>query len=247
MPRSLTGRERYRPNKQDMGWSEERADQNVGQHEAFLSGVAGAILFGIGVTRRSIGGTALALAGATLLHRGITRHCMVYEVLGSSTSTLGRRKVATGRAFKTEKRIRIDREPAELYQYWRKLSNLPRIMPHLESVDEINDRLSHWVVKTIPGAPSVEWDAEIVNEVENTLIGWRSLADSDVDTAGSVRFRPTRDGRGTELSVTLQYDLPGGHIGEAIAKLIGKDPERLIEEDLERFKEAMESRERIRR
>jgi uncharacterized membrane protein len=120
-------------------------------------------------------------------------------------------------------------------------------MRHLESVEVINDRLSHWVVRTLPAAPTVEWDAEIVNEVENMLIGWRSLAGSDVDTAGSVRFRPIRDGRATELSVALQYDLPGGQIGAAIAKLLGKDPQRMIEEDLQWFKEAMESKEKIRR
>jgi uncharacterized membrane protein len=247
MRSSLSGKERYRTNKQDLDWTEERADRNVGQEEAILSGLGGAILFGLGITRRSVVGPMLALIGAALLHRGITQHCVIYEALGASTNTLGRRKVATGRALRIETRIRIERSPEELYRYWRTLSNLPRIMRHVESVEVINDRLSHWVIRTLPGAPSVEWDAEIVNEVENMLIGWRSLAGADVDTAGSVRFRPIRGGRATELTVALQYDLPGGQIGAAIAKLLGKDPQGLIEDDLERFKEAMESREKVRR
>jgi uncharacterized membrane protein len=241
MPTSLSGKERYRTNKQDLGWAEERADRNVGHQEAILSGLGGAVLFGLGLTRRSVAGAMLALTGAALLHRGITQHCVIYEALGANTNSLGRRKVATHRAFKVETRITIERSPEELYRYWRNFANLPRIMWHLKSVEVINDRLSHWVVRTLPAAPTVEWDAEIVNEVENQLIGWRSLAGSDIDTAGSVRFRPIRDGRATELSVTLQYDLPGGQIGAAIAKLLGKDPQRLIEEDLQWFKEAMES------
>jgi uncharacterized membrane protein len=243
MAGSLSGRERYRTNKQDLDWSEERADKNVGREEAVFSGAVGAGLMLAGITRRSRAGAALAVTGAALLHRGLTQYCPLYDMLGANTNELGRRKVATRRALKTEHRITIERSPEDLFQYWRNLGNLPRVMRHLDSVEPINNRLSHWVVKPlgVPGVPAVEWDAEIVNEVENELIGWRSLNGSDVDTAGSVRFRPIRDGRATELIVTLQYDVPGGPVGTTIAKLLGQDPERLIDEDLRQFKAAMES------
>jgi uncharacterized membrane protein len=250
MASSLSGRERYRPNTQDLGWTEERADQNVSEEEAIFSGVAGSLLFVMsiapGISRRSWAGPLLAMAGATLLHRGITQHCPIYEALGANTNELGRRKLATRRSLKAERHTIIQRRPEDLYRYWRNLSNLPRIMRHLESVEVINNRLSHWVVRPVAGAPAVEWDAEIVNEVENELIGWRSLAGADVETAGSVRFRPVRNGEATELIVTLQYDVPGGPVGAALAKLFGRDPERLIEEDLQRFKEAMEVGARVR-
>jgi len=119
---------------------------------------------------------------------------------------------------------------------------LPQVMSHLESVEVINERLSHWVVKTLPiGGPKVEWDAQIINEVENELIGWRSLRGADVDNAGSVRFRRTDDDKGTELTVTLQFDPPGGRLGALVAKIFGEDPQEKIEEDLQRFKESMEA------
>ena len=114
-------------------------------------------------------------------------------------------------------------------------------MSHLESVQVINDRLSHWVVKTLPGAPSVEWDAEIINDIEHERIGWRSLTGADVDNTGSVEFEPAGDGQRTRLTVTLQYAPPAGRIGTAIAKLLGEDPEYKIARDLERFKDTMES------
>ena len=75
MASSLSGRERYRPNTQDLGWTEERADQNVSEEEAIFSGVAGSLLFVMsiapGISRRSWAGPLLAMAGATLLHRGM--------------------------------------------------------------------------------------------------------------------------------------------------------------------------------
>ena len=39
------------------------------------------------------------------------------------------------------------------------------------------DGTSHWVAAG-PAGLSVEWDAEIINEIENTLIAWRALPGS---------------------------------------------------------------------
>jgi uncharacterized membrane protein len=40
----------------------------------------------------------------------------------------------------------------------------------------------------------IEWDAEIINEVPNKVIGWRSIPGSDIATAGSVHFSTVRRG-----------------------------------------------------
>lgn len=252
MTETLTGKERYRTNTQDMEWDEERAAssgsrQNVGDMQRMLSAFLGAGLLINGIPRRSWAGAGMSLIGAALLHRGLSGYCAMLDAMGMDrqeghdTNLLGRRKVETGRASKIQQTIEINRPPADLYRFWRSLENLPRIMSHLESVQTINDRLSHWVVKTIPGGPSVEWDAEIINDIDNERIGWRSLSGADVDNAGSVEFEPVRDGLQTRMTVTLQYAPPAGRLGAAIAKLIGEDPEHKIAEDLRRFKQTMEA------
>lgn len=242
MATSMSGRERYRTNKQDLSWTEEQASQNVGDLERRLSGLLGAALLVSGLFRRSWGGAIIALMGAALLQRGVTGHCMVYQALNANTNELGRRKVRTASAVKLQKTIRIERPPAELYRFWRNFENVPQIMTQIESVEVINDRLSHWVAKSIPlGGPKMEWDAEVINEIDNELIGWRSLRGADVESAGSVRFERASDGRATDLTVTLQYAPPGGRLSTWAAKLFGEDPEQKIEEDLKRFKETMEA------
>lgn len=242
MDSTITGRDRYRTNKQDLDWQEEQAFQNVGSGERKISTVLGGALMVAGLFKRSWTGLALTVTGAALVGRGMTGHCMLYQALDRNTNELGRRKVKTDDAIKVETTIHIARPPEELYAYWRNLENLPQIMSQLESVEVINDRLSHWVVKTLPiGGPKIEWDAQIINEIENELIGWRSLRGADVDNAGSVRFHRADDGRGTDLTVTLQYDPPGGRLGAWVAKLFGEDPKQKIEEDLKRFKESMEA------
>ena len=88
---------------------------------------------------------------------------------------------------------------------------------------------------------NVEWDAEIINDIPSKVIGWRSLEGSDVDNGGSVRFESDRNGTGTRVLVSMQYNPPAGQLGEWIASLFGDNPRKTIAEDLQRFKELMET------
>jgi uncharacterized membrane protein len=86
----------------------------------------------------------------------------------------------------------------------------------------------------------VEWEAELVEDVDGERISWRSIESSDVDHHGSVRFARAPGARGTEVEVHLHYNPPAGRLGRGLAWLLGSDPERQIREDLRRFKQIME-------
>src|SRR6266581_4817463 len=111
---------------------------------------------------------------------------------------------------------------------------------HLESVVSTNGKRSHWVAKAPLPAP-IEWDADIVTERENALLSWRSLPGSEVDHAGTVRFRELPNGRGTEVRVRLEYAPPGGMVGVAVANLFKALTEQQLKEDLRRFKQIIET------
>lgn len=221
---------------------------NVGEKERLISGFVGGGLLLHSLRSRFSGLNALkALLGVALVQRAFTGHCAAYDMLGrntrdqTDTSTIGRSKVHSDRAVKIERAVTIHRSAKDLYSFWRQLTNLPSIMSQVRSVEPLDDRRSHWVVNTMPGAPTVEWDAEIINEVENERIGWKTVEGASVEHAGSVRFTPLKDERQTQVTVTLQYDPPAGALGAAIADLFGQEPGQKIARDLERFKEAMES------
>jgi len=214
---------------------------NVSNPERWFSVVAGSALAAYGLARRSVAGLGIAGLGAAIVWRGASGHCMVYEALGISTSEGDADRpvsVPYGHGVRVEKSVTINATPEVLYNFWRNFENLPRFMSHLESVKVLDGKRSHWIAKG-PAGSKVEWDAEIINEIPNELIGWRSVDGSEVGNAGSVHF--TRGTRGTEVKVVLRYDPPAGLIGAAIAKIFGRDPAREVEEDLRQFKQLMDS------
>src|ERR1044071_2828461 len=217
---------------------------NVNNPERWFSVVAGAALAADGLPRRAIAGLVLAGVGGGLVWRGATGHCIVYEAMGLSSSTpssdADNVSVPYGRGIGVEKSVTINRSPEELYRFWRNFANLPRFMSHLKSVTVLDDKRSHWVAKG-PAGSEVEWDAEVLNEIPNELIGWRSVDGSQVDNAGSVHFTRTIANRGTEVKVILRYDPPGGVLGAIIAKLFGEDPARQVEADLRALQEILET------
>ena len=133
----------------------------------------------------------------------------------------------------------VNREPDEVYSFWRQFQNFPRFMRHVESVEDLGEGCYHWVVKG-PAGMTVEWDATIVADVPGEVITWRSLENSDVDNAGAVRFERTPGGRGTLVKVNFEYNPIGGVLGAAVAKLFGEEPNQQLDDDLRRFKQVME-------
>ena len=218
---------------------------NVGHHERWLSLALGGALATFGIKRGVRDGFVLAAAGGALLYRGVTGYSFLYRTLGIDTSTARPRSavaVPHGRGVKVEQSVVVNKSPEELYRYWRDFENLPRFMSQLIAVQTAGEKRSHWVIHSIAGA-ELSWDAEIINEVPNELIAWRTEEGADVDHAGSVRFEPSS--HGTKVKVTLEYRPPAGQIGIGVAKLLGQDPQQVIEQDLRRFKQLMETGEII--
>jgi len=223
---------------------------NVGKVERWLSLVAGGALAAYGLKRRAVPGGTAALAGAALLYRGATGHCDLYQAIGVNRAhrygtgvradyeSDTRQQLGGTAGIHVEETVTISKPVEEVYRFWRDLENLPMFMQHLQAVSMREAGVSHWVACGPVGMP-VEWDARIINEVDNKLIGWQSLEGSTVSTAGSVNFRET--GGGTEVRVNMQYNPPAGKLGAAVARLFGEDPALQIHDDLRRFKELMET------
>ncbi|MEV8551656.1 SRPBCC family protein [Streptomyces glaucescens] len=139
----------------------------------------------------------------------------------------------------------VTRPPDEVYALWKDLKRLPDFMAHLDEVRVTGPGTSHWRASA-PFGTTVEWDAETTQDDPGRLLAWRSVDGADIDNSGEVRFEPAPGGRGTEIRVTLRYDLPGGALGKAAARYFGEEPHQQLDDDLRRFKQIVEIGEVVR-
>jgi uncharacterized membrane protein len=212
---------------------------NVPSNERIGSIAAGAALIGLALWKRSWPTVLLGLGGAALIHRGATGHCSLYEKLGINSRQLNTQSGVPGnKGIKVSEEITIERPFGEIYRFWRNLENLAQFMRHVETVEELDNRRSRWVV-TGPAGTRLEWMATIVTDHENELISWESLPGAEVQNAGSVRFEPVTECT-TNVRVTLQYQPPAGVLGAAVAKLFGEAPDQQLRDDLQRLKQVLE-------
>ncbi len=237
---------------------ESRTWTNVNTVERALSVAAGGALAAYALRRKDTTGLALGLLGGLLLERGVTGHCPAYDMLGVSSAGHGGGIARDGgagvvqqhgaaaaldaqKATKVERSVTIFGQPrAAIYGFWRQLENLPRIFKHLESVTVQDAQRSHWVAKA-PAGRTVSWDAEIVNEIPDELLAWKSLPGASVPNAGSVHFSDAPGGRGVEVKVVLEYEPPAGRVGVTLARLLGEEPDLQVREDLRRYKALLET------
>jgi uncharacterized membrane protein len=218
---------------------------NVADVERWASALGGAAITACGIRylkEKPLAGALIAAAGTAFIYRGATGHCPIYASAGINTAngrTDTRSALSGNRGVNVEAVVSINRPAYELFRYWRNFELLPTFMDHLVSVRQLDQDRSHWVAKA-PAGRTVEWDADIINEIPGELIAWRTRDNADVVSAGSVTFKAA-PGRGTDVRVRLQYHPPAGRFGSTIAWMFGEEPSQTIQADLQRFKSLMEA------
>lgn len=134
----------------------------------------------------------------------------------------------------------VNRDRGEVYAFWRDFRNLARFMPDLISVEDRGDGTSHWIAKG-PAGKNVEWDATTTADEPNQRIAWQSAPDAEVKNAGEVQFRDAPAGRGTEVTVRMEYDPPLGAVGRVVAKVFGDEPDQQVRDTLRTLKQLLEA------
>ncbi len=139
---------------------------------------------------------------------------------------------------RAEKSIRVAAPVAQVYRFWRDFENLPKFMEAVKEVRPTGQGGWHWTIRG-PMNASIEFDARMTEDQPNRSIGWNST-EGAVGTSGVVTFTDLQDN--TEVHVVMQwFDTPMGRAGATLANVMA-NPEKMLEEDLRRFKERLENR-----
>ncbi|MFF3501614.1 SRPBCC family protein [Streptomyces sp. NPDC003247] len=119
------------------------------------------------------------------------------------------------------------------YNQWTQFKSFPRFMTTVKKVDQIKPTLTSWTIAV--GPLRGEFEAEIVEQVPDSHLVWRSLGQRPAHR-GEVSFAPTAEGR---TAVTVRMDIaPRGATGllAGAPKLAG----RVVRGELRHFKEYIE-------
>ncbi|MFP4471591.1 MAG: SRPBCC family protein [Bacteroidales bacterium] len=207
------------------------SETNVSLNERMISIVTGTLLLCSSFSGR--GKLLKAISGGFLMFRGFTGYCPGYKALGHNEDAAAKDFIHINTS------VTVDRPRQEVYDFWRKLENLPRFMKHLESVEELDNETSLWKARIPGGLGTVDWKSEIVNDKPNEHLSWRSVPDSQVQNTGFVDFRDTVN-LGTVVHVVISYHPPAGKVGKSVGKLFNPLFEKMITDDIKNFKEYLE-------
>jgi uncharacterized membrane protein len=120
------------------------------------------------------------------------------------------------------------------YDQWTQFEEFPRFMDGVKAVEQLDDTHVRWKAKV--AGRRKRWDAEIIEQVPDQRIAWRST--SGARNAGLVTFQPA----GTDRTrVTLRMDVEPDDAVERVGDAIGI-LDRQVHGDLQRFKEFIEER-----
>lgn len=173
------------------------------------------------------------ISGTALLFRGATANCPMYDVLNITTAS-------SPSPIDITAVLTVNKPKDEVYEYWRKLDNLPSFMKHLESVTVIDEKRSEWKVRIPGGLGTIDWESEITKDVRGETIEWKSIEHSMIENSGSVTFKDAGK-YGTEVRVEILYRAPAGYIGKGIGELLSPLTESMIKEDIRNFRRIIET------
>jgi len=206
--------------------------------QRWVAGVGGATILWYGLRRDNLSRWPLAALGAGLLYQGISGNNLLDHIPVAQEIPVIRQMTSAPTQLRIRKSLTINKPPAELYAYWRKLENLPNFMTHVKSVQDLGNERSHWVVQVVNNI-EMEWDARIIQDRPNEMIAWETLPEATLQNRGYVKFIPTA--RGTEVSVSLEYDPPGAALGRLAGGAVKFIAEEQIKEEIRNFKRLMET------
>jgi uncharacterized membrane protein len=176
---------------------------------------------------RLLAGTVLGVAGLGLLAR---------ELKNRNLWKTGETGTESG-ALTLQKTLYVNAPVDEVFELWANFESFPRFMSNVLEVQDLGEGRSHWVVRG-PAGSRLQWDAEVTRFEPNRVLAWQTEPGAVVESSGLVHFE--REGDATRVQVQMTYHPPAGALGHGVATFLGSDPQKLMDEDLLRFKSLVE-------
>ena len=152
-------------------------------------------------------------AGGWLLYQAYTGRNPMFKPLGIRVNPTPAEAEAA-ETIVVEEAITISRPRSEVYAFLQRGENLPVL------ADEA---------------------VQITRDVSDAELAWRATRGDKLEHFGSLELREAPGGRGTIVTVRLEYVPSGGSLGAAISHLMGRSPQRVLADKLRRARALLEA------
>ena len=139
-----------------------------------------------------------------------------------------------------ERTLTVRRPPEELHRLWREPSTLPAVMEGFAEVEANEAGRARWTLHA-PLGRTPSWETQIVDDRPGDSVHWRTVTGTAPVSEGTLRFRPGPGDWGTEVSLVLRFEPPGGPLRAAATKLLRIVPDNVASNVLRRFKSLAET------
>ena len=204
--------------------------RNLSDTERQGSLVAGAVLLGYGLIRRSL---PTATLGAYLAYRGGTGRCDLYDALGVSSAS-----GPAGLVTSLVETITVNRPRNEVYPFFRDLEDQLSSLRHLRREPANGDgEAARWY---LGGSAPVRWELDVTEFRDQELISWTSVEGARLAIRYVIELEDAPRNRGTIVRLRVSYVPPGGGPGAALGRMFGGFASKRAREDLRRVKQFLE-------
>ena len=214
--------------------------RNLKAAERGISVAAGAVLGTLAVRQTGISRIAMGVLGSLLVTRGVTGASPIKRLLGQRPDEAATAKAAGwSSAALLSRSVTINAPRAAVYDRFRDIAAWPQWAFNVKHVAVGDGGVLHFT--TIDPSGAVEWDGEITDEGDGTLLAIASVPGSAFPMTARYEFRDAPAGRGTEIHGIVAYEPPGGSVARYAANLTQREPGIQLRRDLKRFKSLIET------
>lgn len=204
-----------------------RTTEKLDKNERILAVSSGTLLSVLGIRSGGLSGFIFSTVGGALSYIGLTADNPFYN-LGTDSDKL----------VSIRQSVLINKDRQAVFNFWRDLKNLPRVLRHIKKVDYRDEAVTHWEAEL--GSIKVSWDAEMAFDEVNWRILWNSLPKSEIRTTGRVDFEYAGEDY-TRLNILIGYEPRLGRLGYALAKALNPIFEEEVREDIMKMKKLFEA------
>lgn len=213
------------------------ADIGSGPWGRIGAGLLGGALVFAGIRRRSLGGVALVLVGGWLSSRAFRGVRLLPTA--EPTEDPDEIEVASGPLI-VERSVTVGKHADELSVYLYDPVNLAQIAGDFAEVTAEDEDRYRWAVRG-PLDRELVWDMELVEDEPDETLRWETVDGAMIPTEWTITYRPAPDERGTEVTLEVQIDPPGGHLVRETLARLDVVPEAVVGTALDRLKSLAET------